>query len=102
MDEQLEIKTAVSSNIDVKIEFKKSSKIRKQIRDMEDGELKDAEVDKPRLKGSKVIMPEYVVGHQRKSKKKVKGTSESMIRAAGTLKLAHILEDGEDAEEDQG
>lgn len=103
MDEQLEEregKDGTSLETNSRIEFKKSSKLRKQIRDKEEDEVKDAEVDKPRLKGSRVVMPEYVVGQQRDTKKKklVKSV-ENQIRAAGTLRLQHLQEDDEDTEE---
>ncbi|XP_017475786.1 PREDICTED: uncharacterized protein LOC108366036 [Rhagoletis zephyria] len=103
MDEQLEARAEKEGNFEegkLKIEFKRSSKIRKQMKAKEDDELKDVEVDKPRLKGSKVVMPEYVVGQQRESKKKHKVATENKVRAAGTLKLEHLQEEDEEPEED--
>ncbi|XP_011181376.1 uncharacterized protein LOC105211565 [Zeugodacus cucurbitae] len=103
MDEQLdecEGRDVSSRESNNKIEFKKFSKIKKQIKDKEGEELKDAEVDKPRLKGSKVVMPEYIVGQQRDAKKKKHLKSvDNQSRAAGTLKLDHLQEDDEDTEE---
>lgn len=103
MDEQLEQhegKDGILLEQNTKFEFKKSSKIRKQMRDKEEEEVKDAEVDKPRLKGSKVVMPEYVVGRQRDTKKKKHVKSvENQTRAAGTLRLDHLQGDDEDTEE---
>ncbi|XP_053955508.1 uncharacterized protein LOC128861407 [Anastrepha ludens] len=98
MDDQ-QTESEGTSEANFKIEFKKSSKIRKQMKAKEDNELKDAEVDKPRLKGSKVVMPEYVVGQQKKCKKIRKVSSENKVRAAGTLKLDHLQEEDEDTEE---
>uniref|UniRef100_A0A034VRT8 U5 small nuclear ribonucleoprotein TSSC4 n=1 Tax=Bactrocera dorsalis TaxID=27457 RepID=A0A034VRT8_BACDO len=103
MDEQLEARErqeGTCHETNAKIEFKKSSKIRKQMRDKEEDEVKDAEIDKPRLKGSRVVMPEYVVGQQRDTKKKKHVKSvENQTRAAGTLRLDHLQEDDEDTEE---
>ncbi|XP_067648175.1 U5 small nuclear ribonucleoprotein TSSC4 [Eurosta solidaginis] len=105
MDDQHEARAAAgednTSANNLKIEFKKSSKLTRKMKAKEGDELKDAEVDKPRLKGSKVVMPEYVVGQQKESKKRRKIVTENQVRAAGILKLDHLQEE-DDVEEEEG
>lgn len=57
---------------------------------------------KPIMKGSKVLMPEYVIGQKCKSDKKRKTTSstkvvgKSVAECKNTLKLQHLMEEVED------
>lgn len=89
-----------------KIEFKKSSKIRRNLKSLESLEKMDAEIDSPKLKGSKLVMPEYVVGQKKTSsmfKKKsinMVNSKEKIERAAGKLLLSHLQEDDEEEDND--
>lgn len=84
-----------------KIEFKKSSKIRRNLKSIQSAEQLDVEVDSPKLKGSKLVMPEYVIG-QKKTTIKKKCLSGSISsdkqreRAAGKLLLSHLQQDDEE------
>ncbi|XP_037933648.1 uncharacterized protein LOC119668269 [Teleopsis dalmanni] len=80
-----------------KIEFKKSAKIRQKLKSIESQEVADVEIDKPKLKGSKVVMPEYVIG-QKKEKRKANNT-QNQHRAAGSLTLAHLQDADDEIEE---
>ncbi|XP_023293903.2 uncharacterized protein LOC111677082 [Lucilia cuprina] len=84
-----------------KIEFKKSSKIRRNLKTLESLEKMDVEIDSPKLKGSKLVMPEYVVGQKKQEKKKLHNLgdkNEKKERAAGKLLLSHLQEDDEEEE----
>lgn len=61
---------------------------------MEAQEQRDLEVDSPKLKGSKLVMPEYVVGTKKVKSNKVKETKQE--RAAGKLMLSHLQDDEDD------
>lgn len=80
-----------------KIEFKKSSKIRRNLKALESLEQHDKEIDSPRLKGSKLVMPEYVVGQRKsmlnKKKPNLVNNKEKHERAAGKLHLSHLQEE---------
>ncbi|KAH8408299.1 hypothetical protein KR215_002002 [Drosophila sulfurigaster] len=80
-----------------KIEFKKKSKLNRNLKQLKETEVEDVEMDKPQLRGSKVLMPEYVIG-QKTSKKSKKPQSSSQNRAAGKLQLSHLEEIDEDDE----
>ncbi|KAH8305235.1 hypothetical protein KR018_006111 [Drosophila ironensis] len=77
-----------------KIEFKKTSKLSRNLKQLQQQEEADTELEKPQLRGSKLVMPEYVIGQkpsrQRKSKPKA-----NQSRASGTLQLSHLAEDEE-------
>ena len=48
--------------------------------------------DKPLLKGSKVVMPEYVIGQKiKKTKKKLNTKVENKDNMSSGLKLDHLL-----------
>ncbi|XP_073837056.1 uncharacterized protein [Musca autumnalis] len=79
-----------------KIEFKKSSKLQRHIKALEAQEQCDAEIDSPKLKGSKLIMPEYVIGGSKKTKKVHSTKNTKQERAAGKLMLSHLQEDEEE------
>uniref|UniRef100_A0A0K8TQZ7 U5 small nuclear ribonucleoprotein TSSC4 n=1 Tax=Tabanus bromius TaxID=304241 RepID=A0A0K8TQZ7_TABBR len=55
--------------------------------------------DKPKLKGSKLVMPEYVIGQSshRKSGEKRKST-ETSVTDCSKLKLTHLFEEDEEDE----
>lgn len=84
-----------------KIEFKKSSKIKRNLKTLKSQEQMDAEIDSPKLKGSKLIMPEYIVGQKKTSTFKKNSINvtysspEKKERAAGKLLLSHLQEDDE-------
>lgn len=75
-----------------KITFNRSANIRRNLRHHTDED--DSSNEKPKLKGSKLIMPEYVVGQKikpaetKKSKKVVKDSRK-------VLNLSHLMEDDE-------
>uniref|UniRef100_T1GMF8 U5 small nuclear ribonucleoprotein TSSC4 n=1 Tax=Megaselia scalaris TaxID=36166 RepID=T1GMF8_MEGSC len=76
---------------EAKITFNKCVKIRKNFRNSI-GE--DSEVDKPKLKGSKLVMPEYVVGQKQKTSKSNRKESSSDSKKP-VLNLSHLM-DNED------
>ncbi|KAM7359162.1 uncharacterized protein ACRADG_003862 [Cochliomyia hominivorax] len=86
-----------------RIEFKKSSKIRRNLKSLESQEQEDAEVDSPKLKGSKLVMPEYVVGQKKPQEKKKNAFSNNkkQERAAGKLFLSHLQEDDEEFDDNE-
>lgn len=69
---------------------------------LESLEQRDVEIDSPRLKGSKLVMPEYVVGQNKPilNKKKLNklkiNSKEKTERAAGKLMLSHMQEDDDE------
>lgn len=75
-----------------KIEFKKTSKLNRNFKQLKQHDEEDAELDKPQLRGSKLVMPEYVIG-QKSAKKCKKQQTSSHSRAAGTLMLSHLAEE---------
>lgn len=74
-----------------KIEFKKKSKLNRNLKQIKQDEVDDVELDKPQLRGSKLVMPEYVIG-QKSAKKSKKPQISSQSRAAGRLQLSHLEE----------
>lgn len=70
-----------------KIVFQKSVVIQKKLSDEKDEE-------KLRFRGSKVVMPEYVVGQKIKNAKKKKSTKTAS--ATKELKLDHLMQEEED------
>lgn len=69
------------------------------MKSLESLEQRDVEIDSPRLKGSKLVMPEYVVGQNKPmlNKKKLNklkiNCKEKTERAAGKLMLSHLQEE---------
>lgn len=86
-----------------KIEFKKSSKIRRNLKTLESHEQLDVEIDSPKLKGSKLVMPEYIVGQKKPNafKRKSADNKEKKERAAGKLLLSHLQEDDDELIDDE-
>lgn len=74
-----------------KIEFKKKSKLNRNLKQLKQDEVEDVELDKPQLRGSKLIMPEYVIG-QKPARKSKNQQSTRQSRAAGKLQLSHLEE----------
>ncbi|XP_034480726.1 uncharacterized protein LOC117786524 [Drosophila innubila] len=94
MDAQRETETDDGDNearAGHKIEFKKKSKLNRNLKKIEQDEVEDVELDKPQLRGSKLIMPEYVIG-QKSARKSKNQQSSSQSRAAGKLQLSHLEE----------
>lgn len=63
-----------------------------------DDEVIDPAIDLPKMKGSKVVMPEYVIG-QKKERKKSSGknsTEGTEKKSSGMLKLEHLFEDDDE------
>ncbi|KAH8415655.1 hypothetical protein KR222_007393 [Zaprionus bogoriensis] len=80
-----------------KIEFKQKSKLNRNLKQLRQHEVQDAELDKPQLRGSKLVMPEYVIGqkcHKRSKSKPHAGRAESCA-TAGKLQLSHLAEQDE-------
>ncbi|KAL7733442.1 hypothetical protein ACLKA6_004923 [Drosophila palustris] len=75
-----------------KIEFKKKSKLNRSLKQLKQDEVEDVELDKPQLRGSKLIMPEYVIGQKAAKTNKKKPQSSSQSRASGKLQLSHLEE----------
>lgn len=81
--------------------FQRSTPLRKAI---ESSQPEDEDIDaKPILKGSKVVMPEYVIGQKSKDKKR-KATSSNTSghdtsECRNTLKLQHLMEEEEEEED---
>ncbi|XP_053688234.1 uncharacterized protein LOC128737588 [Sabethes cyaneus] len=74
-----------------KVRFNRSLKLKSQLEDPPPTE----EEDKPTVKGTKVLMPEYVVGQKAKKPKPAKASSK--LARNKELKLDHLLdEEGED------
>uniref|UniRef100_A0A1I8MTH8 U5 small nuclear ribonucleoprotein TSSC4 n=1 Tax=Musca domestica TaxID=7370 RepID=A0A1I8MTH8_MUSDO len=79
-----------------KIEFKKSSKLSRNIKTLKAQEQEDVEIDSPKLKGSKLIMPEYIIGGSKKPNKVSRVKNDKKDRAAGKLMLSHLHEEDEE------
>lgn len=82
-------------------QFKKSTTLRNAI---ESSQPQDDDVDaKPVLKGSKVVMPEYVIGQTSKDKKRKTTSSKTSEKTTSdsrnTLKLQHLMEEEEENED---
>lgn len=81
--------------------FQRSAPLRNAI---ESSEPQNDDIDaKPILKGSKVVMPEYVIGQKSKDKKRKATSSKTSEKSASegknTLKLQHLMdEEDEDAD----
>ncbi|EDW93985.1 uncharacterized protein LOC6533563 [Drosophila yakuba] len=82
---------------DGKIEFKRTSKLNRKLKNLKQQEVEDVELDKPQLRGSKLVMPEYVIGQKPQKQKKSK-TKSDQSRAAGKLQLSHLAEEDEQDE----
>ncbi|XP_017040490.1 uncharacterized protein LOC108087571 [Drosophila ficusphila] len=80
-----------------KIEFKKTSKLNRNLKKLQQQEVEDVELDKPQLRGSKLVMPEYVIGQKPQKQKKSK-TKSNQNRASGKLQLSHLAEEDEQDE----
>lgn len=76
---------------DKKIVFQKSVIVQNKMDD-------DREEEKMRFRSSKVIMPEYVVGQKVKTEKKK--TSAKPSSSGKELKLAHLMEDDDDGDDE--
>ncbi|EDX09936.1 GD12879 [Drosophila simulans] len=61
MDAQREAEGVDSEShpADGKIEFKRTSKLSRKLKSLKQQEVEDVELDKPQLRGSKLVMPEY-------------------------------------------
>lgn len=78
--------------------FNKSVHLRSIVHD----ESTDPAIDLPKMKGSKVVMPEYVIGQKKERKKATgKGSADGSDRKRSeTLKLNHLFEEEEEDEEE--
>lgn len=79
--------------------FQRSTPLRNAVESQPDD---DDDIDaKPILKGSKVVMPEYVIGQKSKDRKRkaTSSTTREKSECRNTLKLQHLIEEeAEDAE----
>lgn len=82
-----------------KIEFKKTSKLNRNFKQLKQHDEEDAELDKPQLRGSKLVMPEYVIGQKKSAKKGKKQLPGGHTRAAGKLQLSHLAEEEDELDE---
>lgn len=98
IEERKELENAADdsqNDLSSKIVFSKSRKFQ------EIDEGSSAEHDKSQMKGSKVVMPEYVIG-QKRTKDRIKSKVESQskkIDKSKQLKLDHLLEEEEEDDE---
>ncbi|XP_058832958.1 U5 small nuclear ribonucleoprotein TSSC4 [Topomyia yanbarensis] len=78
-----------------KVRFNRSLKLKSQLEEEEDPST--TEENRPKVKGTKVLMPEYVVGLKMKKAKTAKlGSASSKRDHSKELKLDHLLdEDGD-------
>lgn len=85
-----------------KLKFNRSIKLKSRLEE-EDNEPAAGEQDKPKVKGSKVVMPEYVIGQKQRKSKPVKlGTASSKRDRANELKLDHLIDEEDNSEDDEG
>lgn len=78
--------------------FQRSTPLRNAVESQPDDDDIDA---KPILKGSKVVMPEYVIGQKSKDRKRKRTSSSTTQKSEcrNTLRLEHLIEEeAEDAE----
>lgn len=73
-----------------KITFNKSAHVKRNLRS---ASSTDDESDKPKLKGSKLVMPEYVVGQRIKATSRSKKQNKSPGKQM--LNLSHLMEEDE-------
>lgn len=74
----------------------KKIKLSRNIKTLKAQEQEDVEIDSPKLKGSKLIMPEYVIGGSKKTNKVSRVKNDKKDRAAGKLMLSHLQEEDEE------
>uniref|UniRef100_A0A023EKW6 U5 small nuclear ribonucleoprotein TSSC4 n=1 Tax=Aedes albopictus TaxID=7160 RepID=A0A023EKW6_AEDAL len=94
-----------SSAFRQKVKFNRSIKLKSRLGDGDDGESSPTEQDKPIVKSTRVVMPEYVIGQ--KVKKPLKSaklgtTSGGKRDRSSELKLDHLNEDDEQNSDDDG
>lgn len=113
MDTDGKIMFKKQNNQRQKPSFNKSVSLRKQIESTSTDSHESESSDKPTLKGSKVIMPEYVIGQKVSSSKtkktKLSSSSSSSITQTGDTKsskqnqkplLQHLFDEEQDEDED--
>lgn len=100
IDEQRESQAEIEStpiDVNAKIEFKRSSKIKRQLKEISKKDVPDEQVDKPKLKGSKFVMPEYIIGQRKDKKKKISNQIQQQHELAEKqLTLSHLQDDDDD------
>ncbi|EAT41642.1 AAEL006755-PA [Aedes aegypti] len=78
-----------------KVKFNRSIKLKSQLE--EEQETPPTEEEKPKVKSTKVVMPEYVIGQKVKKPKPVKlGMASSKRDRSKELKLDHLMDEEED------
>ncbi|XP_055533939.1 protein TSSC4 [Wyeomyia smithii] len=87
-DEQSREEAEGSTAFREKVRFNRSLKLKTQLEDPPP----TGEEDKPIVKGSKVLMPEYVVGQKAKKSKPAKKDATSKPSRNKELKLDHLLD----------
>lgn len=113
MDTDGKIMFKKQNNQRQKPSFNKSVSLRKQIESTSTESHESESSDKPTLKGSKVIMPEYVIGQRVSSSKtkktKLSSSSSSSTTQTGDTKsskqnqkplLQHLFDEEQDEDED--
>ncbi|XP_038120616.1 uncharacterized protein LOC6030977 isoform X2 [Culex quinquefasciatus] len=87
-----------------KVRFNRSVKLQARLEEVD--KPPPTEEDKPKVKGCKVVMPEYVVGQKPKKSRPVKvgggaaGGGSSKRDRSSELKLDHLMEEEDDEEDD--
>ncbi|XP_039448061.1 uncharacterized protein LOC120427270 [Culex pipiens pallens] len=86
-----------------KVRFNRSVKLQARLEEVD--KPPPTEEDKPKVKGCKVVMPEYVIGQKPKKVRQGKigaaaGGCSSKRDRSSELKLDHLMEEEEDDEED--
>ena len=106
IEEQKRGKDEEAEEKDVKVTFNKSIKLKKKVE-----EEKTDNTEKSVARGSKILMPEYVIGQKiKKDKKKMSfgGRSSKNSEAIKSqksskeLKLGHLMEEEDEEEDDDG
>ncbi|XP_058461619.1 U5 small nuclear ribonucleoprotein TSSC4 [Malaya genurostris] len=91
-----EVSSGGSTSFRGKVRFNRSLKLKSHLE--EEDEPSQSKDDTPKVKGSKVLMPEYVVGQKIKKTKSVRlGTATSKRDRSKELKLDHLLEEEGDS-----
>lgn len=82
-----------TKELNSKITFNRSSNVRRNLRSVVND---DDSSDKPKLKGSKLIMPEYVVGQKIKPISNSKKNEKVLLSNKKMLSLSHLMDDDDD------
>ncbi len=98
-DQEDKIVFNVRKRVHTGAKFNKSVHLKSIVND----ESIDPAIDLPKMKGSKVVMPEYVIGQKKEKKKSMSKASADggEKKSSEMLKLNHLFEDDEDDVDDE-